>query len=268
MTNRVSDRASPAVRALFSRHGPIWQRAFTVLDGTAVGRVLTDDATAPTWAAVHEHSDDPALFLVGALTRELVADLIADLRRERNVVVSVTPDDPLLSLLPPDPDYDGGAIDFDYRTPEVDLEPFIVPPDGLHLARVDLQLLPRLEWGAWAASSDEAALEHGLGFCLLDGEQVVAEAFAGPITGGLLEMGTITHEDYRRRGLARIVCARTILEAERMGHHTWWNVDDENIPSIHLARALGYRSEHRYRVLAWLSSEGDADTDATPTEPD
>lgn len=243
--------APPAVGALIPRSGPLWRRAFTVLDGTAAGRILTDDATAPTWAAVHEHSDDGTLFLRGALTRDLIGDLFTTLRQERMVLLCLRADDPLRALLPDAPDYDADSIDFDERTPEIALEPLCTPPDGLRLARVDQELLPRLAWGAWAAPSDAAALVHGLGYCLLDGERVVAEAFAGPITGGALEVGTITHEDYRQRGLARIVCARTMLECERLGHRTWWNAMATNAASIHLARSLGYRAELPYRSLAW-----------------
>ena len=102
--------------------------------------------------------------------------------------------------------------------------------------------------------SNEVALDHGLGYCLLDGEAVVAEAFAGPNVGGALEMGTITHEAYRRRGLGTVACARTILECERLGYRTWWNTAVQNAASAGLARKLGYRTERQYRLLAWFTS--------------
>ena len=99
--------------------------------------------------------------------------------------------------------------------------------------------------------SVETAVEHGIGYCLLDGERVVAEAFAGPIVGGALEMATITDAAFQRRGLGTIVCARTILECEHNGYTTWWNTGLTNLGSSALARKLGYRTEHRYRLLAW-----------------
>jgi GNAT superfamily N-acetyltransferase len=103
-------------------------------------------------------------------------------------------------------------------------------------------------------ASLETALDHGLGYCLLDGDLVVSEAFAGPIVGDALEMATITHEAYRRRGLARIVSARTIQECERLGYRTWWNTGLGNPASAGLARKLGYRTERLCRVLAWSKS--------------
>jgi GNAT superfamily N-acetyltransferase len=208
----------------------------------------------PTWIAVQESFDDGTLFLGGAVERELAAELIELLRQVRVVTVGLTPDDPLLALLPPNPDFDGFAIDFEERTREVDLEHFIQPPAGLRLARIDAELVARCAWSPWMIVDLAATLDHGLGYCLLDGELVVAEAFAGPIGEGALEMGTITHADYRGRGLGTVVCARTILECERLGYRTWWNTALSNVASTGLARKLGYRVERPYRVLTWFQS--------------
>jgi hypothetical protein len=251
MIDIVPGEATPVLRALQRREGHAFRRAFTVLDGTGAGRILTDDPAAPTWAAVHERSDSGTLFLTGALHRELVADLIGALRREHVVSVGLRPDDPLLLLLPADWDHDDGEVEFEDRSPDVDVALWMVPPAGLRLARIDQDLLHRCAWGPWMCGSMETALDHGLGYCLLDGEAVVAEAFAGPGVDGVLELGTITHVVYRRRGLGAAVCARTILECERRGLRTWWNTSLGNAASAGLARKLGYQSERHYRVLGW-----------------
>jgi len=243
-----------ALRALCPTQGPTYRRCFAVLDGVAPGRIATDDAAAPTWLVVQESFDDGTLFLGGALEPEPVAELIELFRQTIGVTIGLLPDDPLLAVLPPNPDYDGGAIDFEERAPEVALERLVQPPDGLRLARIDAELLPRCAWGPWMITNMETALDHGLGYCLLDGEQVVSEAFAGSNVGGLLEMGTIIHADYRGRGLGTVVCARTILECERLGHRTWWNTALTNVASMGLARKLGYRVERPYRVLAWFQA--------------
>jgi predicted GNAT family acetyltransferase len=67
-------------------------------------------------------------------------------------------------------------------------------------------------------------------------------------------MATITHPAYRRRGLAAVVCARTIVECERRGNRTWWNAARANVGSVRLARRLGYRTERPYQTLIWRSS--------------
>lgn len=251
MIELLPEQVTPALRALCPTQGPTYRRCSGVLDGQAAGRILTDDPLAPGWIAAQECFDDGTLFLAGALSPELVAELIRLLLRERVVTVGLTPDDPLLALLPPNPDYDGFAIDFEERTRAVDLERFSQPPVGLRLARIDADLLPRCAWSPWMIVDLASALDHGLGYCLLDGELVVAEAFAGPVGEGALEMGTITHADYRGHGLGTVVCARTILECERMGYQTWWNTALSNVASTALARKLGYRVERPYRVLSW-----------------
>ena len=254
---------SPAIRSLFPTSGHTWRRCFAVLEGRSRGRILTDDAERPSWAAVQEFSDDSTLFLAGALNRELVADLIERCSRDRVTCIGLAEVDPLLDLLPSTPDNDGHDIDFEDRDPDIDLTLLITPPAGLRLARIDADIAPRCAWVPWMTTSVEAAVEHGIGYCLLDGERVVAEAFAGPIVDGALEMATITDTAYQRRGLGTIVCARTILECERNGYATWWNTGLTNLGSSALARKLGYRTERRYRLLAWYPAD-EARSEPTP----
>lgn len=240
--------AAEAMRRLMPREGYAWRRCFGVLDGASRGRVLADDLDAPTWAAVQELSDDNVMYLGGSLRREQVAEAMAVLRRDRSVSVGWR--DELAGLLPAGAAADRVDIDFEDRDLSIDLAPLAAPPPGLRLARIDAGLLDRCLWFPWMVRED-TPLDLGLGYCLLDGKRVVAEAFAGPAVGGVLEMAVITDEAYRRRGLARIVSARTILECERRGEATWWNTSLANAGSAALARMLGYRSERRYRVIAW-----------------
>jgi GNAT superfamily N-acetyltransferase len=159
----------------------------------------------------------------------------------------------LSAVLPRDFDEDGADVEFEDRDPGVDLARFVVPPAALRLVPIDRDLVPRCMWGPWMVAGIEAALDYGLGWCVLDGERVVAEAFAGPAIAGVLEMAVIVQEAYQRRGLAAVVCARTILECERRGDRTWWNASATNAASVGLARKLGYRTERRFRVLSWSS---------------
>jgi GNAT superfamily N-acetyltransferase len=244
-------QATAAVRALCATEGHAWRRCVAVLDGTAGGRILTDDPAAPGWVGVQEFSDAGVLFLAGSLDRDLVAEVIGRLRQGRVVSVGLAPGFTLSALLPSDFDEDGADIELEDRDPGVALARFVAPPAGLRLEPIDRDLVPRCLWGPWMVASLETALDHGRGYCLLDGELVVAEAFAGPAVGGVLEMAVITREAYQRRGLATVVCARTILECERRGDRTWWSAAAANAASVGLARKLGYRTERRFRVLSW-----------------
>lgn len=246
---------TPALVALFPESGYVFRRCLAVLDGVQAGRILTDDAATPTWAVVHETSEG-TIFLGGSFDVALVTALVAELRREHGVVFGAPAGDLRWALMPPEPDYEGAEIDFSERDPTVDLERMVQVPAGLRLERIDTELLERCAWGSYKVDvfgSRAAALEHGLGYCLLDGDTVVSEAFAGPISRGTLEIGTITHEDYRRRGLARIVGAQTLLECERQGYRTWWSCAKQNHGSAAIARTLGYLREDEFRLLAWFA---------------
>jgi hypothetical protein len=246
---------TPALAALFPESGYVYRRCLAVLDGVQAGRILTDDAAASSWAIVQEISEG-TIILGGPFDAESLAALITELRREHGVVFGAPEDDPRWALMPPGPDYVGADIDFSERDPSIDLERMVHVPAGLRLERIDAELLERCAWGGYKVDvfgSRTAALEHGLGYCLLDGDTVVSEAFAGPISRGTLEMGTITHEDYRRLGLASIVCARTLLECERLGYQTWWSCAKQNDGSAAMARKLGYRREEEFQLLAWFA---------------
>jgi hypothetical protein len=245
---------TPALRAMFPRSGHVWRRSFAVLDGSCRGRVLTDNPDNPTWAAVQEYSDDSVLFLGGVVSREQVATLVEIMRRGRTLCFGAPEGDPAFDLFPLERDYDDFDIDFEDREPRVLLEPLCQPPPGLRLERIDAELLPRCAWGPWMTAGMETALDQGLGYCLLDGDTVVSEAFAGPVVDGALEMATITADAWQRRGLSSVVSARTVLECERNGWTTWWNTARTNVASQAVARKLGYRTERQYRLLAWYGT--------------
>lgn len=248
-------QVTPALEALLPHDGHAYRRCLAVLDGLQRGRILTDDPAAPTWAAAQERFDG-TLFLGGALDRALVGAIVAHLARDFDVVIGAPAGDPLLELLPPDSHYDGADLDFWDRDPALDLERLAAVPPGLRLARIDADLLPRCAWGTDTVrmfGGVERALAHGLGYCLLAGETIVSEAFAGPRSRGAMEMGTITHPAHRGRGYATIVCARAALECERQGAETWWNCARQNQASAAIARRLGYRQSREYRVLAWFT---------------
>jgi RimJ/RimL family protein N-acetyltransferase len=101
------------------------------------------------------------------------------------------------------------------------------------------------------AESAELALTHGLGYCLLHNDTIVAEANAGPAARGVIELDTMTHPAHRGRGYATSVSARTALECERLGYTLWWNCAKANLASAAIARKLGFRDEQEYRLLMW-----------------
>jgi RimJ/RimL family protein N-acetyltransferase len=94
-------------------------------------------------------------------------------------------------------------------------------------------------------------IQHTLGVVILHGEIIVCEAATGAPTHGLIEVGVTTAEAYRGKGFASIACARLIEMCEEEGYKTWWDCAKQNIPSVRLAKRLGYEGEPEYRYVWW-----------------
>jgi GNAT superfamily N-acetyltransferase len=249
------DAISAALRALFAGDLPVGVRCRAILAGTALGRILADDPAAPTWALVQEPAD-ATIYLGGAFTPLLLAEAIRHLRQASAVVAALWPDDPRLGWLPAARDYEGVAIDFTERSSAVSLDSFLAVPAGCRLQAVDRALFDRLPGRDWTLAlfgSAERALALGLGYCLMstDGGEILCEAFAGPVAGGLIEIGTGTPEPYQGRGYATLTCARLIQACEARGLAAFWNAAADNAASLALARKLGFQWERPFRVIAW-----------------
>jgi RimJ/RimL family protein N-acetyltransferase len=112
---------------------------------------------------------------------------------------------------------------------------------------VDEELFKRL-----ADSENTAAtLEKGWGFCLMKGDEILCEVFASFLTGDVMEMGVLTHKPYEGRGYGTLTCAHLVQACEAQGFQTYWNTNAQNLPSLAIARKLGYRRELPYRLFYW-----------------
>lgn len=252
---RAIQAATPrAVERLIPVDAPARPRALAVIDGVLTGHVWTDDAVDPTWAIVAETADGTA-YAGGALTRELVADVLRGLwTASAELIFGFSgPDDPLRRLLPADPFWRGEAIDFTERRPPPDEAELLRPPEGVKVVPIDAQLLRRTEWYAdtlHAFGTVERWLGLGLGFGVMVGDEIVAEALAGPRCRGLLEMGIVTREAHRRRGYATLASRHLAVACEARGDRVWWNANADNVASIAIARRLGFTVERRYDLVA------------------
>jgi RimJ/RimL family protein N-acetyltransferase len=261
MLQLIPEHVSPALRALFDPGEPGALRYLAVLEGDAAGRIFTDDPIHPTWGLLQETTYG-TIFLGGIWDAAQATALINQLRGDSDVLIGLWPEDERFSLLPSKPEYEGHAIDFTNRLVGQGLESYLqTVPEGCTIRRVDAALFERCverEGHIATYGSVEKALENLVGFCLLYGDDIACEAFAGPATLGIREMGVETREAYRGRGYATLTCAHLIHTCEEAGYQTYWNTARQNVPSIALARKLGYRSEKEYRLLAWFKYASEA----------
>lgn len=252
MIQIAPEQVSPRLTALFPPDDPAGLRAFAVLNGDAVGKIFTDDPAAPTWGVAQEAAYG-TVYPTQAISAEALAQVITALRQHGEVLLGLWHANPRNALIPPLPDYDGLTLDFTQR--QGDLSTLVTHvPEGCTIRRIDAALFERAmgyEFYSAAIGSPEKALEKGLGYVLLDGDQIVSEAFAAPAANGLIEIGTETVAPHQGRGYATFTCATLIRACEDLWYQTYWNCAKQNHISAHLARKLGYQREREYRLLAW-----------------
>lgn len=129
--------------------------------------------------------------------------------------------------------------------------PDIDVPSPFELVRIDADLFRNSNWkGAVHRifGSAENYLEHHYGFGLLLDGTLITEAH-GVVGGGRVEIGTYTHEAYRRSGLSSIVCAAAKKHSEKLGLRAEASCDVDKAASIALSYRIGLLDDFRYRVL-------------------
>jgi RimJ/RimL family protein N-acetyltransferase len=120
--------------------------------------------------------------------------------------------------------------------------------------RIDSRNIRRCLWRddvLRATGSTSEFLGHGLGFCLMVDEAIVAEAYAVIWSGERAEIATVTHPQHRGHGYATVLCASLIKACEAVDLSTYWNCDEDNGTSIRLATRLGYTDVQQYRLLRY-----------------
>ena len=127
-----------------------------------------------------------------------------------------------------------------------------VPP-GFRLQRVDEALLaqngPEIVAAhgiLWRSAQD--FLEKGLGYCLLDGDEIVSTCFSAFAGGGEREIGVDTHPDYRRRGFATLTASAFVSHCLENGWEPGWECWADNEPSVELAGKLDFERGVDYAV--------------------
>ncbi len=123
-------------------------------------------------------------------------------------------------------------------------------PEEYELRLMDRELYERCKKEEWARDfvfqyRDYDEYERiGLGVVALKEGRIVAgvSSYSGFRDG--IEIEIVTHEDYRRRGLATACAARIILEClDRNWYPSW---DARTLWSVGLAEKLGYHYSHTY----------------------
>lgn len=101
--------------------------------------------------------------------------------------------------------------------------------------RLEGSVIPKYFW-----KSKEGFLSDGVGYVLMNGNDIVSIAFSSCKFENELEIGVETSENYRGMGFAKHVCRAMLTYCKLNGYFPIWACKKENIGSYRLAKGLGF----------------------------
>ena len=129
-------------------------------------------------------------------------------------------------------------------------------PANYHLCPIDEESYERLAEEAWSQDlqGDFSGFDHfqaagGFGFLLYSGEDIIAGVSTGLVYHGAFEIEIATRPAYQRQGLAKILGAQMILEAQKRSLFPL--LDAHNEASKKVAESLGYQCLGDYPAYEW-----------------
>ena len=129
-------------------------------------------------------------------------------------------------------------------------------PANYHLCSIDVMSYERLAEEVWSqdlqgnfSDFDHFQVSGGFGFLVYSGEEIIAGISTGLVYRGALEIEIATKSAYQRQGLAKILGAQMILEAQKRSLFPLW--DAHNEASKKVAESLGYQCLGAYPAYEW-----------------
>lgn len=125
-------------------------------------------------------------------------------------------------------------------------------PKGYRLLQIDSTLdIDTLEFPEdieeWIEHSLKDQIKRGFGKCLVHGNKVVVWINSDCASGDECEIGIITTETYRLRGLGALTAAATVENCLSSGFSSvGWHCEDHNHGSIKVAEKIGFKKERDY----------------------
>lgn len=238
----------PALPALFAPDVPNHPGLWAVFRGRHTGQALVDDPERPARCVVR--TDAQLTFSSRGVEPSFMAEAIQGLRRVGPLLLVRTPEQAALGVPPGCSCVTQRLEFFDYDAHSPGLAALRAGlPAGLSIRCMDRSLLERCEWRddmKFYCGSLENFLANAAGLCLMDGETIVAEAYASSFGWHDAEIGVLTRAGHRGRGCAPIACAYLIELCEARGYSAYWSCDADNLPSIRVAEKLGFRQRRAY----------------------
>jgi RimJ/RimL family protein N-acetyltransferase len=245
----------PGLPSLFDPHVPNNPALWAVFQGRHAGRALVDDLRYPSQCLVR--TEAVLTYASHLMSHSFLSEAIDYFRHTGHNWLIRSPGDPPASeshrTLP-------RLEFFDYDPHSPVLEDFRnrLPAD-FEIRPIDANLLNRCEWRddmAFYCGSLENFLHHGVGICLMHGDEIIVETYASALGAPYAEIGAIAHEPYRGNGYAPIAVSYLIEALEQRGLHAYWSCNTDNPASARVARKLGFKIERPYEIWEYESLPG------------
>lgn len=224
------------VLELFDKDYPNLAFVYGIVDRILPGKIWVDNEGMPNVCLIM--SNVPYCFIAGNLNKEIFEEFY-NVLKEKELVKLVCESNQIdfsqygFMLIP--------RLQYRYKLQEANI---YENTSNYSLEEINSQeTLNKCTWGAFIAAIYGNAsnyLNSSMGFILWDPvkKQVASEAHA-IIGKNLIEIGTITHENYRGQGLSTIVCNQVIRLGIKKGLHPIWTCDQSNVSSNKIAQHQG-----------------------------
>jgi GNAT superfamily N-acetyltransferase len=220
-----------------------------VFEGNHTARIFVDDPKHPSSALAAMGCE--FFFPVGCVDNQAFNEIM----RER-ILSELIPAEGHLLLFPTSEAWQSvlDALFADYKLLHVTRKAFTFYPDrfkgkyngwrklvpeGYTVQRYDHRLAEGVGLAEFWGSLDNF-LEHGVGFAVLRGDEVVSRCHTVMVGNGEAEISIETEEPYRRRGFATLTACAFIEYCMKHGLHPAWSCWENNIASQILAQKLGF----------------------------
>ncbi len=132
-----------------------------------------------------------------------------------------------------------GRVNFIYK----EIDKVVFPKSEYKIKLIDSEIYDRIEGTVipkffW--KSKELFLSNGIGYALMNGDDIVSIAFSSWKYEDVLEIGVETSQKYRKKGFAKYVCKELLSYCQKNNLSPIWACRLENTGSYLLAKSLGF----------------------------
>lgn len=248
---QLSENKYENARKLFHKNYPNLPEIFAVIEHLIPGQIWVNNEDEPTFCLVITNS--PYCFIQGEINEEIFEECFKLLKKKPMVKLVVEPN----------PQLDLAKFGFlsvsrrQYRYRDIHSKIPQYENNSSYLIKKieDIETFNLCLWKPLMTSifgSAENYLKHGIGFILWDSNnKIIASESHGIPSKELVEVGTVTHENYRNQKLSTILCNHLIRHAIEKKLKPVWSCDDANFISWKVAEKQGMDELIKYTFYNW-----------------